>query len=135
MRDSSEELEILRWVRWGMDASRVWGRQGRELDCKERWVKDLSRWVVEVDKEEADKRLPQKREVVEGQVQWLAKVGGRWQVEGEVGLGLSITIRTKRVGTSLFQIITNVGQIVFSCNQMEFLLVMILDAGVEPLEV
>ena len=108
MRDSSEELEILRWVRWGMDASRVWGRQGRELDCKERWVKDLSRWVVEVDKEEADKRLPQKREVVEGQVQWLAKVGGSWQVEGEVGLGLSITIRTKRVGTSLFQLITNV---------------------------
>ena len=91
-----------------MDASRVWGRQGKELDCKERWVKDLSRWVVEVDKEEADKRLPQKREVVEGQVQWLAKVGGRWQVEGEVGLGLSITIRTKRVDTSLFQLITNV---------------------------
>lgn len=115
-----------------MEASRVWGRQGRELDCKERWVKDLSRWVV--DKEEADKRLPQKREVVEGQVQWLAKVGGRWQVEGDVGLGLSITIRTKKVGTSLFQIITNVGQIVFSCKQMQFLQVMVLDAGGEPLE-
>ena len=95
MRDWREEFDILRWVRWGREANKVGGRQGREEETRERLVREEMMW--EEGREErgvADGRLVQARESYEVQVQWWVREGGNWQ-EGEEGVGW----RSRRMGS------------------------------------
>ena len=114
MRDWREEFEILRWVRWGREASKVGGRQGREDEVRERLVREEMIW--EEGREErgvADGRWVQAREEEEGQVQWWMREGGNWQ-EGEEGVGCkSRSMGSRRKGlVSNISLLVNITQAV-----------------------
>ena len=81
-------MEILRWVRWGREASKVGGRQGREEESRERFVREEVMYDDRVERGLADGRLLHEMEEGEGQVQWWMREGDSLQ-EGEEGAGCS----------------------------------------------
>ena len=79
----------MRWVRWGREARKVGGRQGREEEIRERLVREeMTREEGRSERGVTDGRLEQEREEEEGQVQRWVREGGNWH-EGEEGVGSS----------------------------------------------
>ena len=88
-------MEILRWVRWGREASKVGGRQGREEESRERFVREEVMWEDDrVERGLAEGRLLHEMEEEEGQVQWWMREGANLQ-EGEEGAGC----RSRKMGS------------------------------------